>query len=215
MVMNMIMGILGICGRMGNKIYDMYKDTFDIIGIDLKQHQDVLTYANLEKINELDVLVDFSSSSSKEILLEAMNRKIPILSGTTGYELEEIEELRRYAKSLNTIFFWSCNYAKGILLFEKLIKECSNDFKVFDFVEIHATTKKDKPSGTAKMLANDLGIDEDKIQSLRMFKAPAVHEIVFSSDYEKIIIRHEVIDTKAFIEGFNEMLGSILGGKKC
>ena len=64
------------------------------------------------------------------------------------------------------------------------------------------------------MLANDLGIDEDKIQSLRMFKAPAVHEIVFSSDYEKIIIRHEVIDTKAFIEGFNEMLGSILGGKK-
>ena len=37
----------------------------------------------------------------------------------------------------------------------------------------------------------------------------------FSSDYEKIIIRHEVIDTKAFIEGFNEMLGSILGGKKC
>ena len=68
MVMNMIMGILGICGRMGNKIYEIYKDTFDIIGIDLKQHPFVLTYANLDKIDKLDILVDFSSSSSNIFL---------------------------------------------------------------------------------------------------------------------------------------------------
>lgn len=207
----MIMGILGICGRMGSKIYDMYKDTFDIVGIDVKQHPDVVTYANLEKINKLDVLVDFSSSSSKDILIEAINRKIPILSGTTGYELKEIDELKNIAISLNTIFFWSCNYAKGITLFEKLIKECNKDFDIFDFVEIHAVSKKDKPSGTAKMLAKSLNIDESRIQSLRMFQAPAIHEIVFSSENERIVVRHEVLDTKAFIDGFNDTLKSVLG----
>ena len=207
----MIMGILGICGRMGNKIYEIYKDTFDIIGIDLKQHPFVLTYANLDKIDKLDILVDFSSSSSKDILIEAIRRKIPILSGTTGYELEEIEELKQLAISLNTKFLWSCNYAKGIKLFEKLIKECNEDFKLYDFVEIHASSKKDKPSGTAKMLAKSLNIDESQIQSLRIFQAPAIHDIIFSSGDERVIVRHEVINTKAFIDGFNAELTKVLG----
>ena len=207
----MIMGILGICGRIGNKLYEKYKDIYTIVGIDINKHSSIKTYKNLNEIEHLDVLVDFSSPSSKEILIDAIKRKIPVLSGTTGYELYEIEELKQLAISLNTEFFWSCNYARGIKLFKKLINECNHDFEIFDFVEIHATTKKDKPSGTARMLAKELNIDESKIQSLRLIKAPAIHEIIFISDSERIIIRHEVFDTYAFIEGFNIELNRVLG----
>lgn len=211
----MIMGILGICGRMGNKIFEFYRNSFDVVGIDIKQHPNVKTYAHIEDIKNLDVLVDFSSIASKELLIEAMKRKIPIISGTTGYEMSEIDELNKLAISFNTKFYWSSNFAKGIKLFKKLITECNKEFEIFDFVEIHAATKKDAPSGTARMLAAGLNISEDKIQSLRLHQAPAIHELIFASDYERVIIRHEVINTQAFILGFDDQLNQLLGGILC
>ena len=74
------------------------------------------------------------------------------------------------------------------------------------FVEIHATSKKDAPSGTAKVLARSLNISEDKIQSLRLNQAPAIHEIIFSSLDERVYLRHEILNKKAFLTGFDEEL---------
>lgn len=210
----MWMGILGICGRMGEKFFQFYKDSFSIIGIDKKKHTTAKTYASIDDVEEeLDVLIDFSSPSCKPLLYQAMNKKIPVLSGTTGYEFNEIEELENFAKKHDTIFYWSANYAKGIQLFKKLIEECNQEFEVFDFVEIHAITKKDAPSGTAKMLAKLIGVSDTKIQSLRLHQAPAIHELIFTSEDERVIVRHEVLRTSAFIVGFDDQLREILGGK--
>jgi 4-hydroxy-tetrahydrodipicolinate reductase len=211
----MKMGILGICGRMGNKIYQFYQGQYDIVGIDIKQHPHVQTYAHINDILDIDILDDFSSVSSKEILVEAMKRKIPIISGTTGYKMDEIDELNKLAISFNTKFYWSSNFAKGIKLFQKLIMDCNKEFEIFDFIEIHATTKKDAPSGTARMLASSLNIPEDKIQSLRLYQAPAIHELIFASNNERVIIRHEVLNTEAFIWGFDEELKKMIGGSLC
>ncbi len=209
----MQMGIVGICGKMGNQCAKFYQNRFEVIGIDVKQHPDFPTYSDLNEISHLDVLVDFSSPSAYPLLKEALERKIPVLSGTTGYSTEEIETLKAQAKQAHTTFLWSANYAKGISLFVKLIEECQKEFQIFDFVEIHATTKKDAPSGTAKMFARKMGIPEEKIQSLRLYQAPAIHELIFASEDERIIIRHEVIHKQAFILGFDEVLKKVLGGQ--
>lgn len=208
----MWMAIVGICGRMGEKMYEFYKNTYSIVGVDLKQKEHVKTYSHINDVEEpLDVVIDFSSTACMPLLETAILKKIPVLSGTTGYTSEQIGYLCDLAVEQQTKFFWSANYAKGIQLFSRLVEECDKEFEIFDFVEIHATTKKDKPSGTAKMLADKLGIPEDKIQSLRLFQAPAIHELIFSSEDERVIIRHEVIDKRAFIVGFNEQLQKMLG----
>lgn len=114
------------------------------------------------------------------------------------------------AKKQNTCFIWKANYAKGIKLFSKLIEDCKEEFDILDFVEIHATSKKDAPSGTARVLARKLNIPEQKIQSLRLNQAPAIHEIIFSSDDERVYIRHEIINKRAFITGFDEELRKVI-----
>lgn len=212
MVMILIIAILGICGKMGQKIYEFYKNDFEIIGIDLLDLPGVPTYTNLNEIERVDLLIDFSSPSSKGILIDAIKRKIPVISGTTGYDYEDIEELNKLAISLNTYYYWSCNYAKGIGIFEELIDKCKKKFKKIDFVETHASTKKDIPSGTAKMLATKYGFSLEEIQSLRLHDSKAIHELIFTSENEKIYIKHEIIDSKAFIEGFNEVLLKCIRG---
>ncbi len=207
------MAIIGISGRMGNKLYEYFKDNYEIVGIDVIRNKNVDTYKSIKDIEfDIDVVVDFSTPNAKEELLLAIERGILVLSGTTGYEDKDIDELKRLGKNK---FYWSSNYAKGIHLFSNLIDIIKKDYTLFDFIEIHAATKKDAPSGTAKMLAKKLDIPYEKIQSLRIHYAPPIHELIFSSKYEQITIRHEVMDTMAFLEGFHFKLNEMLGETKC
>lgn len=204
------MAIIGICGKMGKQIASFYQNQFDIVGVDMIKHPVFPTYQTIKDIQDIDVIVDFSSPDCYKELKEGILARIPVLSGTTGYELDQIEALEKLASEHDTPFIWRANYAKGIQLFTKLIEDAQQEFNQLDFVEIHATSKKDAPSGTAKVLAKQLKIPEDKIQSLRINYAPAIHEIIFSSEDERVILRHEIIHKKAFILGFDEELKRVV-----
>lgn len=108
------------------------------------------------------------------------------------------------------MFYLESKLCQGNQTFSKLIEDCKEEFDILDFVEIHATSKKDAPSGTARVLARKLNIPEQKIQSLRLNQAPAIHEIIFSSDDERVYIRHEIINKRAFITGFDEELRKVI-----
>ena len=196
--------IIGICGKMGTLIYEYLKNSNEIVGIDKIQHKDVPTYKGLMEIENIDILIDFSSIECYHILKEAINKRIPVFSGTTGYTKDQITELINLSNTNNSIFVWKPNYAKGIDLFSKILNECKDEFKILDFVEIHETTKKDAPSGTAKMLAEILGVSESIIQSLRLNYAPATHELIFYSEAERITLKHEIFNKKAFVIGLLE-----------
>ena len=208
MVITMNMAIIGINGKMGRQLYYHYKDKFNIYGVDLYNFEGVLTYKHLKEITDkIDVVVDFSSTKAIEELKWALGKKILTLSGTTGYDDKAIDELSSLG---GKYFYWTCNYAKGINLFSKLISIIKKEYELFDFIEIHASTKKDAPSGTAKMLAKRLGVSNDTIQSLRLHYAPPIHEIIFSSKNEQITLRHEVTNSNAFIDGFDEKLSWLM-----
>lgn len=206
------MAIIGISGRMGTRVYEYFKKDYDIVGVDYINFKEAPTYKSLKDIPlPLDVVVDFSSVKAEPELRYALKRGLLTLSGTTGYPDKVIDELKKQGQDL---FYWSANYSKGIHLFSRLIELIQKEYDLFDFIEIHAATKKDAPSGTAKMLARDLNIPYDRIQSLRINYAPPIHELIFSSRYEHIIIRHEVIDTLAFLEGFDAKLKEMIGRSK-
>ena len=40
--------------------------------------------------------------------------------------------------------------------------------------------------------------------------APAIHEIVFTTNNERIIIRHEAINKEAYIEGIDKLLRRLI-----
>lgn len=205
------MAIIGISGKMGKRLYYYFKDTYEIIGVDEINFSEAKTYKHLSEVKDkIDVVVDFSSINALNELEYAIDNNILTLSGTTGYNLDLIDSL---IKKSNGLFYWSCNYSNGIELFTNLAKMIKLEYPLFDFVEIHASTKKDSPSGTAKKLAYDLNVDERDIQSLRLIQAPPIHELIFCSKYERISIRHEVIDSMAFLVGFDAKLKELLGSE--
>lgn len=199
--------ILGILGKMGKKLYLKYKDEFDVIGIDIKKDDNIPIAKSIDNISDFDIAIDFSSTNAKEELIKILKRNKPVISGTTGYTKEEIKYFHSIDKDQ---FYWSCNFSKGIDLFKNISNIIKNEYPIFDFVEIHSTGKKDAPSGTAKYLADTLEFPYDKIQYLRLPLAPAIHELVFTTNNERIIIRHEAINKNAYIEGIDKLLRRLI-----
>lgn len=203
----MRMVILGALGKMGLKLIEKYHNDFEIIGIDLNESKLIPIKKTIDEIDDFDIAIDFSSINAKPELIKILKRNKPTISGTTGYTKDEIE----YFYSLNKDqFYWSCNFSKGIALFEEISKTIKKEYPIFDFVEIHSIGKKDSPSGTAKYLADILDYPYDKIQCLRLPLAPAIHEIVYTTDNERIIIRHEAINKNAFIEGIDNKIKELI-----
>lgn len=203
----MVIVINGVNGRMGKMLYDYYKDKFDIIGVDTKVGG-FSSFTNIQGINrKIDLVIDFSSTSALKELEYALENGIKVISGTTGYEQKELDMLKKLG---NGIFYHSSNYAKGIKIFTKVLKQIRNEYESFDIVETHSSKKKDAPSGTAKMLANELEFESNKIQSLRLKDSNPIHEVIFTNENEKIKISHEITNSKAFIEGFDEVLKQLM-----
>jgi 4-hydroxy-tetrahydrodipicolinate reductase len=203
----MVVVINGVNGRIGNMLYEYYKDKFDIIGVDTKACG-FSSFNNIQGINrKIDLVIDFSSTSAFKDLIYALENKIKVISGTTGYDKKQLEMLKEIG---NDNFYHSSNYAKGIKTFTRILKEINKEYKTFDFIETHSSKKKDSPSGTAKMVANELEFDYSKIQSLRLKDSNPIHEIIFMDDNEKITISHEITNPLAFIEGFDEILRQII-----
>ena len=67
----MILAIIGICGNMGNRVYEYYKDKFTIIGIDKNEHKFVKTYPTLRDL-KFDIVIDFSSVKLYDELIYAL-----------------------------------------------------------------------------------------------------------------------------------------------
>ena len=187
---------------MGSLIYEYLKNSHNIIGIDIINHPDVKMIKNINNI-DLDLIIDFSDASCYEYLLEGIKKHIPVFSGTTTYSIEQISYLSNLAKELNSVFVWKPNYAKGVKVVSELINVCKDNYNIVDLVETHDINKKDSPSGTAKLLVNVLD-SKINIQSLRLIKSNAVHEIIFYDSNERITIKYESLSKMSFVLGLME-----------
>lgn len=171
---------------------------------------------------DADVLIEFSRpSSARKNFNKALELKIPIVTGTTGWHdaVKEVEdEVERQQGSL----LYASNFSVGVnILFAlnaHLAKLMSgNQSYKTDIQEIHHTQKKDSPSGTAISLAQ--GIieghpsydrwknssafqgDEIPIESIREPEVPGTHIIKWENEIDKIELSHEAKNRKGFAQG--------------
>ena len=183
-----VIGILGF-GRMGKGIYSRLKDEYEIKIIKSK-----------DDLQDIKTLIDFSSISAYEILECAIKSKINVISGTTGYSDEQIKNLNRLSLENNVIFYQCNNFAELINSFYDACKKINN--KNLKIYEIHNMQKADHPSGTALYLANMLNVDVKKITSIRKYDEFAKHIVIYETQNERIVIKHEIKNKDAFIDGF-------------
>ena len=184
----------------------------------------------------IDVAIEFSQpESALDNIQWALNKGIPILSGTTGW-LSKMPEIAALTQQQDGTFFYASNFSIGVNVFfkvnellAKLMNE-TNGYQV-SVEEIHHTAKKDAPSGTAITLAegilshytklktwNLVGETPNNTSSLpitskRIDPAPGTHSILYSSDIDDIQITHTAHSRQGFALGAVQVAEWILGKK--
>ncbi len=82
----------------------------------------------------------------------------------------------------------------------RFAEEAARSFPQAEIIELHADTKLDAPSGTAKATAERMGTSPT-IHSVRLPGLVAHQEVVFGGAGELLTIRHDTTSREAFTPG--------------
>ncbi|MBU4483955.1 4-hydroxy-tetrahydrodipicolinate reductase [bacterium] len=190
-------------GQMISHLINENSDLNLLAGVDVN---DILSD---EQINEADVLIDFSTPSAMlKYASIAAGKKKPMVIGTTGLTEDEINQLRTLSNK--TAILFSPNMSLGVNVLWNLIKNAGNalnDSYKIEISETHHVHKKDKPSGTAKMMLQvaqktKAGKSQDMpVEALRHGEVVGNHTIKFSHPLETLEITHRAHDRSVFAMG--------------
>ena len=160
MIKVMMHGCNGAMGQVISGIIEESESAVMAAGIDFKDdgHNPYPVFKNLEDCNvDVDVIIDFSSSTATDRLLSYVAEKqIPLVLCTTGLSEEQLKKVEETSKK--TAILRSANMSLGVNVLLKLVNTAAKvladaDFDI-DIVEKHHKLKVDAPSGTALALAD-------------------------------------------------------------
>jgi 4-hydroxy-tetrahydrodipicolinate reductase len=177
-----------------------------------------------EAFRSADVAIEFTTPlTAKENILRAWAQGVPVVCGSTGWKAEELiveslelkevgsKKLIVDSKTEKTMLVWSSNFSVGVNIFfdvntylaEQMAKQPQYTPSI---TEIHHIHKLDKPSGTAKTLAEGLrvmgyGLQDSEIESIREGEVPGTHEVKWDSEEDTIIITHIAKGRRGFALG--------------
>lgn len=160
-----------------------------------------------------DALIDFSLPEGfRRALADCVQRKLPIVVGTTGLTAEDDAALNQAAKTIPVL--QATNFSLVVNVMWKLASQAAKLLEGYDIevLEAHHRYKQDAPSGTALTLANKLceatGRDPQEnlvfarhgdaprkptditVQTLRIGDDPGQHTAFFAGIGERLEIKH-------------------------
>lgn len=138
-------------------------------------------------------------------LKAAAKHKVPMVIGTTGFSQEQLQEIKKTSKTIPIVL--STNMSIGVNTLFKLIEIAGSkiDPVHISLTETHHIHKKDKPSGTAKTMAEfaekSSGLKLANIKSIREGEVIGDHTIRFESNEDVLTISHHAKDRSMFAKG--------------
>ena len=152
----------------------------------------------LVELGEAEAMIDFTAPDTVVGNIEsALDAGVPCIVGTSGWETAPVE-----AKALEAGLpvFYAPNFAIGAVLMIRFAAEAAKHIRRAEIVELHAETKVDAPSGTAKATAEAMGGDVP-IHSVRLPGIVAHQEVLLSQRGELLTIRHDAFSREAYVPG--------------
>lgn len=213
----MKLAILGY-GKMGKEIEKAAEDRGHTIAYKTS------TPPEIESLKKADAAIDFSiPDAAFDNITTCFKNNVPAVCGTTGW-LDDYRKAVDICDDHQGSFIYASNFSLGVNLFFELnqhlaqmMQKFQNEYGV-SVEEIHHTEKLDKPSGTAKTLAEQilpyserenwyLREDERKkenaipVEAKRIKDVYGTHNIKYSSQIDEIKIEHTAFSRKGFALG--------------
>ena len=200
-------GIIGSSGRLGGEVINVFNEA----GYQLVFSYDVEGENRIEKP---EIIIDCSLPEVFPKTINYVNEfNVPLIIATTGLTDDNFSELKKLSEKIPVV--QSYNYSIGIQILLKLIQvanEKAGDWDV-EISETHHRFKKDKPSGTAKMIQNVFKDKDVNISSLRLGNVFGEHAISFASLGEVLTISHSATSRRTFAEGILKSAQFIINKK--
>lgn len=207
--------LVGGTGKLGAIIASVIEQTddFEIVAV-------LGSASDLSEIDGADLVVDASTPAvSIDVVRAAVERRINLLVGTSGWSAERIALVRPLVDDAGTGAVFIPNFSLGSVLGTALASVAAPFFPSIEIVETHRETKVDSPSGTAVRTAEliaaaraDAGpvaaphVDQRArgqqvagvpVHSLRRPGVIARQETILSGPGESVTIVHDTIEPAA------------------
>jgi 4-hydroxy-tetrahydrodipicolinate reductase len=151
----------------------------------------------LVDLGDAEAMVDFTAPEAVvENITAALEAGVPCVVGTTGWDTAAVDGKAR-EKGLAVLY--APNFAIGAVLMMRLAEQAARYLPRAEIVELHAETKKDAPSGTAKATAERIGGAE--IHSVRLPGLVAHQEVLLGGEGQLLTIRHDAFSRQAYVPG--------------
>ena len=175
---------------------------------------DEFSAAELLERFPVDTIVDFSSEDGIDYYgEEAANRGISIVSAVSQYPQSVKDKLQELSQKTSVLH--SPNIALGInflIIASKILKNIA-PYTDIEILEEHFKTKPEV-SGTARVIARELDVEEQNIKSIRAGGIIGTHEVLFGFPYQNVRIKHESLSREAFGSGILFAISNLQGKSK-
>ena len=201
-------GLIGYNGRLGNEV----KSLFSEIGHNLVYTSDI---EGENQTSEPRVIIDCSLPDAFEENIKIVKRlKKPLIIAVTGLSDEQMDTLKKISETLPVV--QSYNFSVGIQVLLNLTRTAASLLSSWDveISETHHRNKKDKPSGTAKMIKDLFEGRNINVSSIRLGGIPGDHSVEFGGMGETLKISHHAISRRTFAEGILKSAEFIIKKKK-
>ena len=203
-----------------------------------------------EAFRSADVAIEFTTPQTAETnVRRAWEQGVPVVCGSTGWKPEALIVESRKSKvesgksgqspkveragnktmvvdeNGKVMLIWSSNFSVGVNIFFDLNKWLAERLKQYPqyhphIYEEHHIHKLDKPSGTAKTLAEQIAesqkvlastpgaVESIPIESVREGEIPGNHSVIWDSPEDTIVITHMAKGREGFA------LGAVIAAEK-
>ena len=228
------LSISGCMGRMGQQLIKSSKKNNDFKLISLTENKlvnkkfgGIKPELNSDKaFKKTDVIIDFTvPNCTLEILKIAAKLKRRLVIGTTGFNRDQENIIRKYSKKIPILKAGNMSLGVNLLMYlTEIASKSLNDEYLSKIFEAHHKHKKDYPSGTALMLGKGIADGKNKnlynligkkflnkksfpygkkinFNSVRKSEIIGEHEVKFSNGKEIITLNHEAFDRALYSDG--------------
>jgi 4-hydroxy-tetrahydrodipicolinate reductase len=203
--------VSGALGRIGKRIIECaeHDPGIEIAGmLEKKADPGRGIVAKLDDVTgPYDCLIEFTTPQATiEHVRAARQKRCAVVIGTTGLSAEDADIVRDASQEIPIVY--SPNMSVGVNVFFDLIRRAASTLGKEYGVhvrEAHHIHKKDKPSGTAKLMARIVkesrGAGEIPVESIREGEIVGDHDIVFESGVDSVRISHSAKTRDIFVFG--------------
>ena len=228
------LSISGCMGRMGQQLIKSSKKNkkFKLVALTEnrsvnKRFNGIKPEFNSEKVfKKADVIIDFTvPDCTLEILKIASKLKKKVVIGTTGFNRNEENLIKKFSKKIPILKAGNMSLGVNLLMYlTEIASKSLDDEYISKIFEMHHKHKKDYPSGTALMLGQGIADGKNKslynligkkflnkktfpygkkinFNSIRKGEIIGEHEVKFSSGKEIITLNHEAFDRALYSDG--------------